>query len=144
MPNDLSLFLGQVLAQCASITSVWLLGTRDGSDLRRCAEAFDWDLLAFADLRALQRLRRSTHLHREDVHFRVVTDGTHIKIAWGTLQDSGSLLGWSWRRADGMDAYYDEAAWAEPMENGIVRRIRRRALRLWEKPAAMSDIGHTS
>ncbi|HEX2567680.1 MAG TPA: hypothetical protein VHL85_12535, partial [Burkholderiales bacterium] len=83
VPRDLCAFLGQALERCASIESVWLIGARAGGAVRACAGLVEWDLLAFADLRALYLLRRSVPMHRQDVRLRVVTDGQRFENAWG-------------------------------------------------------------
>jgi hypothetical protein len=140
VPDDLCAFLGQALERGASIESVWLVGARAGGAVRRSTGLIDWDLLAFADPRALYLLRRSFYLHRQDVQFRIVTDGQRFENAWGERRDADSIFGWNWRRASDTHAYFDEAVWSEPTENGLVRRIRRRALRLWEQRAPAAEM----
>ncbi len=134
MAGDVSAFLREVLAYCVSIRSIWLIGARAEIAAVRNRQYVDWDLLVFADPGALGQLRRSAHLHRSDVRFLVVTDGEHFERAWGNPEKSGSLFGWGWRRASASEAFYDEALWDKPAHNGVVRRLRRRALRLWEEP----------
>lgn len=111
--------------------SIWLIGPRaNGSP--DASKSADWDLVAFADVLTLQRLRKAADLHREDVHFRVVTDGDRFEVAWGKLQSFGSLIHWGWRQATETEAYYTEARWAGPVQNGDVERNRRKAIRLWQ------------
>jgi hypothetical protein len=140
VPDALCVFLEQVRERCASIDSMWLIGAHAGDAVRRSTGLVDWDLLAFADSRALYLLRRSVYLHRQDVQLRVVTDGQRFENAWGERRDAASIFGWNWRRASDTHAYFDEAVWSEPTENGLVRRIRRRALRVWEAPAHAAEL----
>ena len=139
-PDELLVFLEQVLERGASISSVWVIGERAGGAVRRCTGLVGWDLLAFADLRALNLLRRSVYLHRQDVQFRIVTDGQRFENAWGEPREADSLFGWNWRRASDAHAYFDEPVWSEPMQDGLVRRIRRKAFRLWEQPAPAAEM----
>jgi hypothetical protein len=133
MTDSLAPFLGQILARCAFLRSLWMIGARaDGAPQQA---PFRWDLLGFGDARTLQQLRHATELHRPDVQFRVVLDGDRFQVAWGLKQDYGSLFEWAWQPVSAAEAYYDEAVWAAPVEDRIVERIRRKAVRLWERSA---------
>jgi hypothetical protein len=136
MTEGLDPFLGRILARCAFLRSMWMIGAR--ADGGREPGRLTWDLLGFGDARTLQQLRHATELHRPDVQFRVVLDGDRFQSAWGSKRDYGSLFEWAWRPVSAAEAYYDEAVWAAPVEAGIVERVRRRAVRLWERspPAA--------
>jgi len=133
MTDALAPFLGQILARCAFLRSMWLIGARADGAVQE--GAYTWDLLGFGDARTLQQLRNATELHRADVQFRVVVDGDRFHVAWGSDPEYGSLFEWAWQPISAVEAYYDEAVWATPIEDGIVARVRRRAVRLWERSA---------
>jgi hypothetical protein len=133
MTDGLAPFLGQILARCAFLRSLWLIGAR--ADGEPQAGPFAWDILGFGDARTLDQLRRATELHRPDVLFRVVLDGDRFQVAWGPAQAYGSLFDWAWQPAGAAEAYYDEAVWAAPIEERIVQRVRRKAVRLWQRSA---------
>jgi len=95
-----------------------------------------WDLVAFADAPALERIRAATHLHRRDVRLRVVTDGDRFGAAWGDAPASGSLFQWEWIETSPTEAFYSEARWHGAPQAATVERVRRRALCLWRaRPA---------
>lgn len=130
--REISTFLGRVIEACPAIRSIWLIGEHASVDVSGLAASAAWDLVAFADAFTLQRLRKAADLHRADIHLRVVTDGDRFESAWGGLESSGSLMQWGWRHATPTEAYYNEAKWAGPVQDGNVERTRRRALRLWQ------------
>src|ERR1700682_2636037 len=113
--REISAFLGRIIEACPAIRSIWLVGERADASVCEPAASIAWDLVVFADAFTLHRLRKSTDLHREDVHLRVVTDGDRFDSAWGGLQSSGSLMQWGWRQATPTEAYYSEAKWATPL-----------------------------
>lgn len=128
--HDLARYVGKVLSCCPLIRSLWRSGVpaEGGANL---GSAFLWDLIAFADMAALQRLRRSADLHRADVRLCVVTDGDHCESAWGALPPHGSLAGAEWQQTSVAEAFYNELA------SGVrYRRTRRRAVRLWHAVGA--------
>ncbi len=63
----------------------------------------------------------------------MVTDGDLFESAWGARPRSGSLMRWGWQQAVETVAYYNEAKWLGPSEDGEVERIRRKAIRVWPK-----------
>jgi hypothetical protein len=134
LPSDVPTFVREVLAYCSAIRSIWVISAPAFATRRRISCAH-WSLMAFADLPTLALLRGGAHFHRPDVLLRVVTDHEHFERAWGSPQESGSLFAWGWRRSGASEAFYDEAVWDEPVQHDLVRRIRRRALRLWEAAA---------
>ena len=91
-----------------------------------------WDLLAFGDRAALDRLRGASDLRRADVLLRVVVDGNRFEAAWGGAGAGGSLLQREWREASERDAYYSEAFFAWGRGHRIAR-IRRKAVCLWRR-----------
>jgi hypothetical protein len=95
-----------------------------------------YELLAFADVRTLQRLRQSSQLHRADVELLVVFDGDRFENAWGQRRISGSLARWAWRQVSDELAYYDESKWAPGAAAGAVVRVRRKAILIWSSEHA--------
>jgi hypothetical protein len=131
--NDLAVFLSRLVERCPGIRAIWLLGNCDGE-----AQASGGELLAFADLATLERLRAAEDLHRADVQFLVVVDDDRFENAWGPCRLSGSLARWAWRQVSPGVAYYDESKWAERHgEAGTVVRVRRKALLVWEPQLAL-------
>jgi hypothetical protein len=110
------------------ISAVWSVGHADASVEQRPCE-----LLVFADLTTLERLRKSGSLHCTDVDVLVVVDGDRFENAWGEHRVSGSLARWAWRQVSPELAYYDESKWAERGgEAGNVVRVRRKAVLVWQ------------
>ena len=60
--------------------------------------------MLFADDASLRRVRSATHLHRDDVHLRVVTDGDRFAPGWGEAVGGGSLFQWEWRESGAGEA----------------------------------------
>ena len=90
------------------------------------------ELLLFADRPTLEALRRSEHLHQDDMQVLVVIDGDRFENAWGPQMISGSLARWAWRATGPDMAYYDESKWADREGDGsAVVRVRRKAFLLW-------------
>lgn len=120
-------FLPRVLLHCLDIKAVWSVGhgATDDDQAPAC------ELLAFADLATLQRLRKCDDLHRRDIELFVVIDGDLFENAWGPRRLSGSLARWSWREVTPQCAYYDESRWAARTADGGVMRVRRRAVLVW-------------
>lgn len=116
--------------------SIWMIGDRANGDVLDSPGPFDWDLVAFADMPTLHRLREATDLHRVDVLLRLVTDGDRFAIAWGKPHLSGSLLQWDWCQATEKEAYYSEARWKGPVGTGNVERTRRKAACVWQSAPA--------
>jgi hypothetical protein len=129
--RDITLFAGRLAGRCRGVRSIWLMGARADA-LAGSGSSMQWDLVAFADALSLQQLRRSPELHRADVQLRVVTDGDRFEMAWGSLQDFGSLLRLAWRQASDGEAYYNEARWAGPVHDGNVEHARLKAVRLFQ------------
>lgn len=113
------------------MSSLWLIGERAASATPHALGPQVWDLVLFADDASLRRVRSAKHLHRDDVHLRVVTDGDRFAPGWGEAFGGGSLFQWEWRESGAGEAYYCEARWREPPHAGLVERTRRRALCLW-------------
>ena len=124
---ELPAFLAQILIPCIDIRAVWSIADAEAGRDATCHE-----LLAFADRRTLQRLRRSAHLHCAAVELLVVFDGDQFENAWGPRRLSGSLARWAWREETSRLAYYDESRWAHD-GSGAVVRVRRRAVLLWSQ-----------
>jgi len=103
MTDALAPFLGQILARCAFLRSMWLIGARADGAVQE--GAYTWDLLGFGDARTLQQLRNATELHRADVQFRVVVDGDRFHVAWGSDPEYGSLFEWAWQPISAVEAY---------------------------------------
>jgi hypothetical protein len=130
---ELAGFLSRLVERCPGIQAVWSLGNADDA-----AQASTQDLLVFADLATLERLRAAEDLHRADLQLVVVVDGDRFENAWGPCRLSGSLARWAWRQVSPTAAYYDESKWAERHgEGGTVVRVRRKALLVWERQLAM-------
>jgi hypothetical protein len=131
--TELAGFLSRLVERCPGIRAVWSLGNSDDA-----AQAAGHELLAFADGATLERLRTSEDLQRADVQLLVVVDGDRFENAWGPCRLSGSLARWAWRQVAPTVAYYDESKWAERQgEGGIVVRVRRKALLVWQPQLAM-------
>jgi hypothetical protein len=130
MPNEIAEFIPRLLQCCLDMRFVWLLG-QDDFAVRNCLPR--WELLAFADAPTLERLRKTDALHREDIDVMVVTDGDAFHNAWGRRRLSGSLVRWSWQQSSSDEAFYSEARWAGPGNEGSVVRVRRRALLVWSR-----------
>lgn len=130
---ELSAFVSNVLIHGLEISAVWSVGHADAS-----AEPRPCELLVFADLPTLERLRKSGRLHRTDVDVLVVVDGDRFENAWGEHRVSGSLARWAWRQVSPELAYYDESKWAEcGGEAGSVVRVRRKAVLVWQAQLAI-------
>ena len=117
------------------VRSVWMIGERAESELPYASGPALWDLLAFGGAADLWRVRLATQLHRQDVRLRIVTDGDRFGTAWGDSPAHGSLHQWDWVRAGEREAFYSEVRWREPAREGLVERMRRRALCLWQAGA---------
>jgi hypothetical protein len=110
---------------------VWRTGYSAGTGLLDASRPHDFELVAFADVAALQCLRKAESLHRHDVRLLIVTDGNRFESAWGDIPCTGSMLQWNWRQANEKAAYYFETRWNGPLADGAVERIRRKASCLW-------------
>ncbi|HUQ74363.1 MAG TPA: hypothetical protein VM183_06520 [Burkholderiales bacterium] len=124
-------FLPRLLLHCLDIRAIWSLGHGAGED--EVAPACQ--LLAFADLATLQRLRKCDSLHGLGIDLFVVLDGDLFENAWGR-RVSGSLGRWAWREVTPQLAYYDESRWAARSDEGNVVRVRKRALLVWRSVEA--------
>lgn len=126
---EFSGFVSRLLRHCLNIRAVWSVGH---DQLAPDAPHEARELLVFADRPTLDALRRSDHLHRDDLQVLVVIDGDHFENAWGPHTISGSLARWAWR-ATGQDiAFYDESKWADREGDvSAVVRVRRKAFLLW-------------
>lgn len=102
LPEDLGMYVDTLRKRYRSIDEVWVLGPRAEEPQNRDA---DWEILAFADLDALQGIRNDPSLHRDDLNLMVVTDGSRFERAWGNPQP-GSLSDIEWRREDPYSASY--------------------------------------
>lgn len=124
-PKDVGFFIGDVLTNCPLLRAIWRVGqfANGKADL---SSLFVWDLIAFGDPQALQRLRQAVNLHRENVRLRVVTDGDRFHSAWGIAQ-SGSLLRWEWAQTSAGEAFYNDSSGKDEPSS----RMRYRAVRLW-------------
>lgn len=140
--TGISLYAGQLVDRCPALRSIWMIGTRANGEVLDSPGPFDWDLVAFADMPTLRRLRKATELHRVDVLLRVVTDGDRFEVAWGRLHMSGSLFQWDWCQANGNEAYYSEARWKGRVDTGNVERTRRKAACVWQ-PTPVSASRYT-
>jgi hypothetical protein len=129
---EIAAFLAKLAERCPALRSIWLIGPRVNANLLDSSRSAIWDLVAFADMLTLQRLRNAADLHRDDVHFRVVIDGDRFETAWGALRNYGSLIQWGWQQTTASEAYYTEATWADPLHDANVQRTRRKAVRLWQ------------
>ena len=121
-PAEVSAFLPLLLLRCLDIRAVWSMGRGVATH----------ELLAFADGRTLECLRRSDELHRVDIELFVVFDGEQFENAWGPRRIRGSLSRWAWREAESGVAYYDESRWAGA-GGGSVVRVRRNARLIWSR-----------
>ena len=129
MPKEITEFVSRLLQSCLDLTQVWLVAqNRPGA-----APAPRWELLAFANAETLSRLRKADALHTKDIDVMVVTDGDRFENAWGPRQLSGSLARWGWRQSAPGEAYFDEAKWLENDADGVVVRVRRKAVLLWSR-----------
>jgi hypothetical protein len=137
--TEISLFVGQLVDRCPAMRSIWVIGNRANGEVLDSPRPIDWDLVAFADMRTLRRLRKATDLHRVDVLLRVVIDGDRFEAAWGKLHVSGSLFQWDWCQANGNEAYYSEARWKGRVETGNVERTRRKAACVWQSTPANAN-----
>jgi len=121
--------MGEVLTCCPLLRAIWRVG-RAANGNAGLSSSFTWDLIAFGDAAALQVLRQASHLHRQNVRIRVVTDGDHFRSAWGIEQD-GSLARWEWGPTIGGEAFYSDI----PALADHRSRARYRAVRLWQAVA---------
>ena len=146
-PADASGFLSSVLMHCLDIRTIWSIGHADGVSE---SPAQIHEFIIFADVPTLHTLRTSNRLHRSDVQALVVFDGEQFENAWGCERISGSLARWAWRQHGPDVAYYNESKWAQGGEDGLVVRVRWKAVLLWSNvdptawgacPAAMSPTG---
>lgn len=151
--SDLSLqrfaiepFVVALAASCPAIRAVWCIGERADARPEPSSGSRAWNLLAFANPRALLQLRSPSALYRPDVRLCVVTDGDRFQRAWGDAPDSGSLMQWDWVETAGGEAFYSEARWSGAGSSRTVERIRRRALCLWrsQDAATKSPAAHTA
>src|SRR5688572_14943270 len=131
MPKEIAEFVSRLLQCCLDLTHVWLVA----KDRPAAAPGPRWELLAFANAETLRRLRKTDALHTKEIDVMVVTDGDRFENAWGPRQLSGSLARWGWRQAAAGEAYYDEAKWAGSSDDGVVVRVRRKAVLLWSRAA---------
>ena len=125
VPDEVSAFLPSLLVRCLDLRAIWSMG--GGNAL--------YGLLAFADGRTLELLRRSETLHRCDIELLVVVDGDRFENAWGPRRISGALSRCAWREVESGVAYYDESRWAEGEGSGSVVRVRRNARLIWSRTA---------
>ena len=139
MASAILSFVGQLVDRYPAMRSIWVIGDRADGDAPESPGPFAWDLVVFADLSTLQQLRNATDLRRADVVLRIVTDGDRFEIAWDNPHMSGSLFRWDWCQVSDREAYYSEARWAGPLENGDVERTRREATRVWQSELNRAD-----
>lgn len=128
--NDVGVFITDVLTNCRLLRAIWRIGqlANGKTDL---SSLFVWDLIAFGDSHALQRLREAVYLHRQHVRLLVVTDGDRFHSAWGR-DESGSLTRWGWAQTNAGEAYYTDFT----MRAGQSNPVRYRAVRLWHSGRA--------
>jgi hypothetical protein len=128
-PPHIQEIVSRMLASCLDIRSVWSLDHDPG----KAWTAKDGHrLLAFADPRTLERLRKCDHLHSSDVELMVVLDGDAFETAWGSRRSCGSLARWAWREVSGNEAYYEESRWERRDDSERIVRVRRKALLVWQ------------
>jgi hypothetical protein len=134
MPSHLSQFASSLVACCPGIRSIWMVETdREGHV----------ELVVFANGRTLEHLRKAEYLYRDDVDVLVVTEGDRFESAWGKRRRTGTLLNWDRRHTGPGEAYYDMARWAGQDQDGLVERVRCKALLLWgdrAKDAHLAEI----
>jgi hypothetical protein len=123
--SNIGSFIGEVLTSCPLLRAIWRVG-QPASGKAGLSPSVLWDLIAFGDPEVLHQLRHATHLHRRNVHLRVVTNGDRFESAWGAEQ-SGSLTKWEWAQTSASEAYYTDFA----AETHSGNRVRYRAVRLW-------------
>lgn len=109
--------LWRLIASCLGIASLWILE--------------QGPVLAFADAATLRFMRRSAHLHSDDLEVLVVLDGERFESAWGPRR-LGSLAQWEWQYTSPTQACYQESRW-DPRGDGTVVRVARQASLLWRR-----------
>lgn len=101
LPEELGMYVDELRKRFSSISEVWLLKPKPNAETSRCA----WEFLAFASEEALLALRKDRTVHRDDVHFMVVTDGDRFESAWGS-PSAGRLSDIAWQPLDIHSATY--------------------------------------
>lgn len=102
-PNEIQELLNDVQQNIASVTEIWLIGSRANNTAR---EDSDWDFLVFGDDSSLNKLKRMIEYKRENIDFLVVFDGDNFIAPWGIPKKSGSLTKWEWNRISDYSAQY--------------------------------------
>lgn len=102
LPEEIGMYVDALRQARPEIDEVWLMGPRVNADESRGAV---WDLLLFANRRALETLRSDAQWRRPDVDLFVVVDGDHFESAWGAAA-AGTLKDLDWRLEEPHAATY--------------------------------------
>lgn len=125
--RDIDSFIDDLLVSCPLIRSIWLVA--DCADGRvHAARLYTWDVVAFADLLSLHRLRKARKLLRRDVRLRVIGAGNRLDSTW-TQDDGGpgEAFASDWQGSNPGDGYFIESSGT----GEAVKRTRRRAICVW-------------
>src|SRR5690606_35636376 len=106
--EDIGLRIDEMRQACPGIDQAWLL--------RHRSDPPEWDLLAFADRRALEELRGEKFWRRSDVRLLVVVDGDRFEAVVGdkgVAARDGRLRDIDWHLEDA-----ETATFIAPGESG--------------------------
>jgi hypothetical protein len=138
--GDVDSLIDELLACCPMIRSLWLVADCAGGGVH-AARLYTWDLIAFADPLSLQRLRRSVKLHRADVRVRVVGEDNRLESAWGSDGRHGVLRASEWQVSNTGEGTYTESSALPAGVIGAEKRVRRKAICVWQGSNALTGPG---
>lgn len=138
--GDIDSFIDEVLACCPMIRSIWLVADCANGAVH-AVRLYTWDLIAFADPLSLERLKRTARLHRGDVRLRVMGDGNRLERAWGNDGRQDVLRASDWDESNPGEGYYTERSMPLAGLFGTEKRLRRKAVCVWQGIDALQGPG---
>jgi hypothetical protein len=132
--GDIDSFIDEVLACCPMIRSIWLVADCASGSVH-AVRLYTWDLIAVADPLTLARL------HRGDVRLRVMGEGNRLERAWGNDGRHDVLRASDWDESNPGEGYYTERSLPLAGLFGSEKRMRRKAVCVWQGIDALRGPG---
>lgn len=132
MDAEIRQFIESIGRSAPGLSEVWLIGSRANGTAKPSS---DWDFIAIGTSETLEFLKKSTHFHRSDVDFLVVTDGDGFISAWGEREKRGYLSVWGWEQESASAAHYKQTKWIDRADGSDIQITRVRAARIWPEAA---------
>jgi hypothetical protein len=127
--TDIVEYIHGLTREFPSITSVWLIGSRANACFK---DSSDWDLLAFADEKTFEQIKKADNFKCTTIDLLIVYNGNNFEEPWpdigNNVAKSGSLKDWKWLQLSEHEATYKGT---KDLPNGKVQSKILKAINIW-------------